>query len=58
MKKYLLIGIYVKYCQRYTLTTTQIWRLHWSVAVGATSRENGNSQEYLYAYQWDLGSIV
>ena len=44
--------------KRYTLTTTQIWRMHWSVAVGATSRENDHSQEYLYAYQWDLGSNV
>ena len=27
--------IYSEYCQRYTLTTTQIWRMHWSVAVEA-----------------------
>ena len=27
--------IYAEYCQRYTLTTTQIWRMHWSVAVEA-----------------------
>ena len=58
MKKYLLIGIYVKYCQWYTLTTTQIWQMHWSLAVVATSRENDHSQEYIYTYIWDLGSSV
>ena len=26
--------------------------------MGTTSRENDHSQEYLYAYQWDLGSNV
>ena len=26
--------------------------------MGATSRENDHSQEYLYVYQWDLGSNV
>ena len=32
--------------------------MHWSIAVGATSIENYHSQEYLYAYQWGLGSNV
>ena len=58
MKKYLLVEIYVKYCQRYTLTTTQLWRMHWSVVLDATSSENYHSQEYLYAYQWGLGYNV
>ena len=35
MIKYLLMEIYAEYCQRYTLTTTKIWRMHWSVAVEA-----------------------
>ena len=50
MIKYLLMEIYAEYCQRYMLTRTQIWRMHWSVAVGATGTENDHSQEYLYAY--------
>ena len=53
MIKYLLMDIYAEYCQRYTLTT-QIWRMHLSVAVGATSRK----LSLLGISLWGLGSNV
>ena len=61
MEKCLLIETYFKYRQRYTLTTTQIWRMHWNTTGNEMfySQESiyaYHSQESIYAYQWDLGS--
>ena len=33
-----LVEIYVKFCQQYTLTTTQTWRMPWGVEVEADHR--------------------